>query len=110
MEYPAFLVAQLGGDAVEELLEIHFAPQGLEFGDHVEDGGVLALEAQALHGGLEFAGVDLASGFGVEQVEGFSELLDFVLSESGPLDFLLGGGFCSWLGSVCHLLTNLNKI
>ena len=110
MEYPAFLVAELGGDAVEELLEVHLSAQGLELSDHVEDGGVFAFEAQALHGGLELPRVDLSRGFSVEQVEGFSELLDFVLSESGPLDFLLGGGFCSWLGSVCHLLTNLNKI
>ena len=46
-----------------------------------------------LHGGLELARVDLAGGFSVEQVEGFPELLDLILSESGTLDLLFGGTF-----------------
>ena len=33
-----------------ELLEIDLSAQGLEFTDEVEDGGVLALEAETLHG------------------------------------------------------------
>ena len=48
--YPAFLVAQLGGDPVQELLELHLAAHRLQVGDHVENGGVFALEAETLHG------------------------------------------------------------
>ena len=35
-------------------------------------------------------GVDFAGGFGVEEVEGLPEFLDFVFGESGSFDFLLG--------------------
>ena len=100
--YPGFLVSEAGSDAVEELLEVDLAAEGLEVGDHVEDGGVLALEAEALHGGLEFPGVDLASGLGVEEVEGLLELLDLILSQAGPLNLLLSSRLHSGLCSGRH--------
>lgn len=83
MEYSGFFVTQFGGDSIEELFEVDFSSERFEIGDHVEDGRVFAFEAQALHCGFELSGVDLASGFGVEQVEGLSEFFDFVFSESG---------------------------
>lgn len=39
--YLGLLVTQLGGDGVQELLEIDLAALALKVGDHVEDGGVL---------------------------------------------------------------------
>lgn len=83
------LVAELVGDGVQELLEVDFAVEVLEFGDHLVDGGVLVLEAQGLHGGAEFLGVDLAGAVGVEEVEGLPDLFDLVLGEAGSLDGLL---------------------
>ena len=75
----------------------------------MEDGRVLALEAEALHGRLELAGIDLAGGLGVEQVEGLLELLDLVLGEAGTGH--LRRFACLRSGSPSHRHpTNLNKI
>ena len=101
--YPGFLVAEAGGDAVQELFKVHLPAESLEVGDHVEDGWVLALKTQALHGAFQLSGVDLARRLGVEEVEGLAELLDLVLGESWTLDFLLGWALHSWLCSGCHL-------
>ena len=93
--HPALLVAQFGGDTVEELLKVDLSALRLQLSDHVENGGILTLEAETLHGRFEFAGVDFSGGFGVEQVEGLPQLLNFVLSETRSLDLLLGGALSS---------------
>ncbi len=91
--YSSVLVAEFGGDAIQKLLEVDLAAKTLELCDHVEDGGVLALEAEALHGRLQLPWVDLPRCFSVKQVEGFPQLLDLVLSQSWTLYLLLGGAF-----------------
>ena len=96
MGYSALFIAKFGGDAVQKLFEGDLPALGLEGGDHVEDGGVFALEAETLHGGFKLSGVYFAGGFGVEEVEGLSEFLNFIFGESWSLDFVLGGS----LGSV----------
>ena len=50
MAYLRLLVAEARSDAVQELLEVHLPAQRLQLADHVEDGRVLRLEPQALHG------------------------------------------------------------
>jgi hypothetical protein len=50
-----------------------------------------------LHGRFELSGIDFSSGFGIEQIEGLSELFDFIFSEAGSFDFLLLAG----LGGDC---------
>lgn len=91
--YATFLVSEFRSDAIKEFFKVDLTAEGFQVGDHVEDGGVLALEAQTLHGGFEFTGIYLSSGFGVEEIEGLSKFLDFVFSEPGALDFLLGRAF-----------------
>jgi hypothetical protein len=59
-----------------------------------------------LHGRLELSGVDFASGFSVEQIEGFSELFDFVFSEAWSLDFFLEAAL-DWLFSFHWFVLNL---
>jgi len=99
MSYSWLLVAQSGGDAVQELFEVDFSTLSLEVWDHVEDGGVFRLEPKTLHGRFQLTRVDFACGFSIEEVEGLSELLDFVFSESWSFDFLLTSGFNNWLSS-----------
>lgn len=53
--YFAFFVSEFGSDGINEFLEINLAAFAFQFGDHVVDGGVLALESQALHGCLQFS-------------------------------------------------------
>ncbi len=99
--YSGFLIAQSGSDPVEELLEIYLAALCLKVGDHVEDGGVFWLETEWLHGGLELAWVNFARGLSVEQVEGFSQLLDFVFGQAWSFDLLFETAL-DWLFSF-HL-------
>jgi len=100
--YSRFFVAQLRGDSVQEFLEIYFSTQRLKIGNHVEDGGIFTLEAETLHSGLEFSGVNFSSGFSIEEVEGFSEFFDFVFGESGTLNFLFSRWFDSRFWSSGH--------
>lgn len=100
--YSGVLVAELGGDAVQELFEIYFAAEALEVSNHVEDGRVFGFEAEGLHGRLEFPGIDFAGGLSIEEVEGLSEFLNFVLGESGSLDFLLSSSLHSGFRSIGH--------
>ena len=51
--------------------------------------------------------VDFACSFGVEEVEGLSELLDLVLGQSRPLDSFLGS---SLTGSSSLHFQNLTVI
>lgn len=79
------LVAHAGRHHVQELLEVNVARFVLvQVGDHLVDGLVLGLEAQALHGRAELLGVDGAGTVSVEKVEGFLDLLNLVLGEAGP--------------------------
>ena len=96
--YSWFFVSESWCDTVEELFEINLSSLGFKVGDHVEDCGVFGFEAERLHGWLELSGVDFSSGFSVKQIEGFSELLDFVFSEAWPLDFFLEAAL-DWLFS-----------
>jgi hypothetical protein len=101
--YSWFLITQLGSDSVKELFEIHLSTEAFKVSNHIENGRIFALEAKALHGWLELSGINLAGGFSVEEVEGFSEFFDFVLGESWALDFLFSGSFDSWFWSAGHL-------
>ena len=93
---------RLRGNSVQELLEVHLSAETFEVSDHVEDSRVFAFEAETLHGGFEFSRIDLAGGLGVEEVEGFSEFLDLVFSETWSFHFLFGWSFGSGLLSVGH--------
>ncbi len=104
--YSGFFVAEPWCDTVEELLEIDLSSFCFEVSNHVENGGVFGLEAERLHGRLELSGVDFASGFSVEQIEGFSELFDFVFSEAWSLDFFLEAAL-DWLFSFHWFVLNL---
>lgn len=102
MIYPTFLVSEFRGDAVKKLFKINFSAHRFKLTDHIEDGGVFALEAETLHGGLELTWVNFASGFSVEEVESFSEFFNLVLSESWPFHLLLGSTL-HW-NTLLHLI------
>jgi len=101
--YSGFLITQFGSDSIKELFEIYLTAEALEVSNHIENGWIFALKAKALHGWLELSGINLAGGFSIEEVEGFSEFFDFVLGKSWTLDFLFSGCFDSWFWSGGHL-------
>jgi hypothetical protein len=105
INYSWLFIAQSGCDTVEEFLEVDLSALSFEISDHVEDSGIFGLKAETLHGGLELSGVYFSSSLSIEEIECFSELLDFVFSKSWPFDFLFLAWFgCSWLSSHLSLI------
>eukprot|EP00356_Strombidium_inclinatum_P012781 CAMPEP_0170493156 /NCGR_PEP_ID=MMETSP0208-20121228/13444_1 /TAXON_ID=197538 /ORGANISM="Strombidium inclinatum, Strain S3" /LENGTH=148 /DNA_ID=CAMNT_0010769039 /DNA_START=45 /DNA_END=486 /DNA_ORIENTATION=+ len=83
------LVAHTSSHHVEELFKIDASALVLvEVRDHLEDSLVLGFEPEGLHGSTELLGVDGATSVGVEQVEGFLDLLNFVFGKARALKFL----------------------
>jgi len=86
----SFLVSELVVNGLNESFEFDASLlggfRGVELSNELEDGGVLGVESKGLHGGLELFGVNSASAVGVEQIEGLSDLIDFVLAQSGSLN------------------------
>ena len=97
--YSGLFISQSWSNSVQELLEVDFSTLSLQVRNHVKNGWVLWLESQWLHGRFKLTRVNLASGLSIEEVEGFSELLDFIFSETWSFDFLLGSCFCDWFSS-----------
>ena len=97
--YSGLFISQSWSNSIQKLLEVDFSTFSLQVRNHVENGWVLWLESQWLHGWFKLARINLASGLSIEEVEGFSELLDFVFSEAWSFYFLLGPCFWDWLSS-----------
>lgn len=77
------LVTQLVCDAGEEIFEIDsFTGKA---GDHAENGRVLRLESERLHGGLELLGVDGPTTVRVKQIECFTDFVNLIFGKAGAL-------------------------
>merc|ERR1719375_1964512 len=75
-------IQDLVGHHLEELLVLDRpAAIVVDIGDHLLDLFLLRLEAEGTHGDLELLGVDGARAIGVEQVEGFFDLLLLLVGE-----------------------------
>ena len=90
----SLFISKLCCDRVQEVIEVDTGRVllSVEIRDHLVDRGVLALEAETLHRGLELLGVDEAGAIGIEEVESLPYLLDLVLGESWPLEGLASDG------------------
>ncbi len=99
ISYSWFFVTESGSDTVQKLLKVYLATLSFKVSDHVENRWIFWFEPQWLHCGFQLTRVNLASGFSIKQIESFSELFDFILSESRSFDFLLSLSFNNRLSS-----------
>jgi hypothetical protein len=101
--FPVILITHLGCHHVQEFLKVDASALVLvDVRDHLEDGLVLGLKAQALHSCLELLGVNRARAVGIEQVERLADLLDLLLAQTRTLDLLRRPLPASSLGFRSH--------
>ena len=80
--FTALGVPGLGGDDLEELVELDGSVHGAETVDHLEDDLAAALESQFFEDFFDFFGVDCSSSVGVEEVEGGLQFFVVVLGNA----------------------------
>lgn len=69
---------------IEEVLEFNdTSALAVDFGDHLLDLLLLGLEAESAHSDFQFLRVDVTSAVGVEEIEGFFDLLLLLFGELG---------------------------